>query len=106
MYKRAAGALGEIKDARAVELLINAFNEKDLETIAGAYSFFIRRGEQGTEAVLIEALNKYGFESMAIAFLNCGNSHLGEAAEKWAKENGYLIITTPSGNGLRWGSGQ
>jgi HEAT repeat protein len=119
--QEAARALGKIKDARAVTPLINALsdecpdireeaakaltdigspaiepldkalNEKNLKAIADAYYFFVCRGEANTEAVLIEALYKYGTKSMAIDFVYCGNDQLKEAALTWARSYGYNI---------------
>ena len=133
----AARALGEIGDARAVdplivalkdedysarseaahsleqiglpavEQLIAALKEDDLEVVAGIYQFFIKRGEKDSEAVLIKVLNKYGTQSMADDFLNCGNSLLQEAGRKWADNNGYTIISSGyGGGGPIWGSDQ
>jgi HEAT repeat protein len=105
--KIAAGALGQIRDARAVEFLLAALEDKNQEMIAAAHRFFIERGEKGSEAILIEALNNYGFEEMAEAFLNCGNSLLEAAGQEWAVHNGYKIMTTPGGGDRPvWGSSQ
>ncbi len=57
---RVAKALGYINEPSVVEFLTGALKDKKLDIIAGAYYFFIHRGEEGTEAILIEALNKYG----------------------------------------------
>lgn len=103
--KWAAGLLAETKDERAVEPMLAALGAGDLEVVAGAYRFFIGVGEPGTEEVLIRALNQYGTEEMAEAFLNCGNAVLKEAATTWAKEHGYIIVDSGSGNFPRWGSG-
>jgi HEAT repeat protein len=119
--KEVAEALGEIKDARAVEPLLNllkyddtyarewaskslikigtpvvenllnAPKENNLKLVADSYYFFICRGESGTETILIEALNKYGTKKMTADFMNCGNSQLKEAAQKWAENHGYKI---------------
>ena len=103
----AADALGEIGDARAVEALIVALKDENLEVIASAYEFFLKRGEPGTESILIKALNNYGTKSMAVDFLNCGNSQLDKAATGWAHSHGYYIVSSGSGGGGPiWGSGQ
>lgn len=100
-----AKALGEIKDARAVEVLIAALRDKNLEIVAGAYAFFIRRGEPGTKTILIEALNNYGNSSMAADFLNSGDSQLTEAGRNWATIHNYNILQLPPGvgGGPKWG---
>lgn len=90
--KVVAHVLEEINDARAVKPLIDALKQGDLEVAAGAYTFFIRSGVPGSEAVLIETLEKYGTEEMAENFMNCGNSQLQEAGLKWAKGHGYMIF--------------
>lgn len=55
--------------------------------IAAAYPPFIRRGEFGLEAALIQALETYGSIGMAEDFLNYGNSALGDAAGKWGRRH-------------------
>ena len=100
----AAQALGRFKDARAVETLVAALKDGNLEIIAGAYSFFIARGENGTEVLLINALNAHGFSQMAEDFLNSNNALLSEAALQWAKNNGYIIRYGTSSNSSGWGS--
>jgi len=102
--RHVAWALGEIKDARAVEFLIIALKDKDLAIVTGAYSFFIRRGEQESIPILIDALNEYGYEEMATDFLNCGNGQLEKAGRVWLRQNGYEIKSVPGGSGPQWGS--
>jgi hypothetical protein len=97
--------LGQIKDPRAVEPLVAAQHQGDLEVITGAYQFFIERGEKGSEAALIMALEKYGSRQMAEHFLNCGNDLLEEAARKWAEAHGYTITSSLYGVDIPiWGS--
>jgi len=106
--KDAAYALAEINDPRAVKPLVSALKEKDLAVISGAHKFFIKRGELGTEAILIQALNVPGPLQVLMAdnFLNSGNSLLIEAAKKWAKEHGLKIVTFPGHTtGPKWGEG-
>ncbi|ODS32730.1 MAG: hypothetical protein SCARUB_02112 [Candidatus Scalindua rubra] len=88
-------ALGKLKDVRACESLIASLKDKNLEVVAAAYSFFIKRGMSDTETVLIEALDKYGTKKMAMDFLSCRNSDLKEAAYEWAKIRGYKIKPYP-----------
>ncbi len=76
---RTARVLGEIKDGRAVEILNAAVKDRNLEVVAGAYAYFIRRGETRTEAILIEALDKYGYAKMAQDFCYSGNRQLERA---------------------------
>jgi hypothetical protein len=72
--------------------------------IAGAATFFVARGEPDSEDALIEALAKFGDVNMARVLLNCGNSKLEAAADRWASGHGYRITSRDSlGGGLRWG---
>ena len=135
----AVNSLGELKDARSVESLIMALKDEDstvrdaaaqalldvgtpavepllealenqdLRIIASAYQFYIHRGEKGSEEVLIKALNEYGFQQMANAFLNCGNSLLEDAATVWANEHHYIIYSQSEAldwRGPVWGDGK
>jgi hypothetical protein len=102
--KSAVEELGEIKDPRAVSALLAALMERETAAIAGAYTFFIERGEPGSEDALIETLGKTGNENMAQKFLNCGNTKLQQAARSWATSRGYRIFGIPSGGHVEWGS--
>ena len=105
VQRRVAMALGYINNPSAVEFLTGALKDKKLEIITGAYDFFIRRGEAGTEDILIEALNKHGNEYMAEDYLNCGNGQLSKAARTWATDHGYTITEWPIGDsGKSWGA--
>jgi HEAT repeat protein len=102
--RAAAGALGEIGDKRAAGVLSAALRSGNLETVAGAYAYFIRLGEAGSEEPLIAALNEHGDERMAQDFLNCGNSRLGSAAREWVKESECVLTPRPAGaSGPVWG---
>lgn len=90
--QNAALALGMINGRRAAGSLLSALKAKDLAVVAGAYGFFIERGEAGSEDVLIDALNAFGGVEMAQAFMNCGNAALDAAGHKWATEKGYYTI--------------
>jgi hypothetical protein len=101
----AAGALEAFGDARAVGPLLAALKDENVEIIAGAYPFYIRRGIRGSEALLIKALDTYGarIPSMAQDYLNCGAGLLAEAVEVWARKHMYRIDTSPRPGGPRWG---
>ena len=101
--KYAAKAIGEINGPRAAEILTPALRNRDLEIIEGAYRFFIRRGESGSEAVLIESMNKNWNKTMVLDFLNCGNRQLEEAATDCAKKRGYSIHTPVDWVVPKWG---
>ena len=77
---------------------------EDLRILAGAHAFFIRKGEVGSEPILIKALNIFGTKKTCTVFLNSGKNSLREAAEKWAKNHGYSIMRLPgSRGGPVWG---
>ena len=92
----ASYALGRLGNPRGVAALLAAWKKLDLPVIAGAYGFFIEKGEPGSEGILIRALNAFGSKIMvsgkpvmAEDFLNCGNQRLESAAADWAYAHGY-----------------
>lgn len=99
----AAEVLGESDDPRAVEALMAGLKRKDLRIVAGAYRFFIRRGQPGTEPVLIEALDLQSDVLMANDFLSSGNPVLEQAAKAWNAKQGVLGVTRIGSAGPRWG---
>lgn len=132
--EEAARSLGEIGDARAARPLISflkedttyareqavkalvklgpkamvplndAAKEKNLKLVGDAYSFFVCRGEAGAEALLVEAMAKYGTEKMAEDFSYSGNERLKEAAHKWAEAHKYQVKGLLGvGNSPVWG---
>jgi hypothetical protein len=101
--RRAARTLGAVKDPRAAEILLNAFKNRNLEVVTGAYRFFIRRGEAGSEPMLIEALNGAWDRTMGIDFQNCGNPQLEQAASDWAKRRGYTLTLAAGQTVPKWG---
>jgi hypothetical protein len=70
-------------DPAAVSALLAALKERDTDAIAGAFPFFLGRGDPGSEDGLVEALDKSGDRMMAEAFKACGNAMLEEAGRKW-----------------------
>ncbi len=102
--KFAARSLGEIKDDRAVEYLCKGLNEGNVYIIAGAYRFFLRRGEAGTEGALLKALYTSFNRNMIDDFANCGNIQLREAALKYS-EGRYSVKSPTNWEGPRWGKG-
>jgi len=107
--KFSAKALGNTNDPRAVDVLMAALRERNMEVVTGAYRFFIRRGEPGSEAILIEALSKSWNRTMACDYFNCGNEKLKKAASDRAKkraESGLTYYTadlTADWQGPKWG---
>lgn len=100
------GSATSSEDPRAVARLLTGLKERDSAVLVGACRFFIRRGEAGSEAALIQALNAKGDDDTIRVFLNSGNYELQTAATKWASEHGYRITTMSSryGSSVRWGS--
>ncbi len=99
-----AWALVNINDDRAAKALTTVLKTKDLVVIASAYSFFIQRGEPGSESILINILNRHGDEIMAVLFLSCGNSQL--AARTWVSAHRYKISGSPVKDSSKWRSGR
>jgi HEAT repeat protein len=97
----ASEALSNIKDPRAEKALIDALHEGNAPAIAGASMFFIFRGEPGSEEALVEALNQYGDEQMALLLLNCGNPKLEAGAREWGHKRRYAMQQQVYG--LMWG---
>jgi hypothetical protein len=75
---------------------------KNLEIVSGAYRYYIRKGEHGTEDVLIEAMQKCFYDkTMILDFVSCENEELKQAAQKIAAEHKYTL--TPDWSGPKWG---
>ena len=92
MVRNYAGmALAPIRDPRAISALLKSLNEGNTEVIAGAYKFFIARGDVDSEDALIRVLPAWGDQQMAQDFLNSGNAKLGSAATAWAASHGFRI---------------
>jgi HEAT repeat protein len=102
----AAASLENVDDARVVDALMSRLRQRKYGVIVAASRFYVRRGEPGTEPILIDALNVSGGQSMAELLMNSGNETLSEAAKKWARERGFQIrAQLPGGDsaGIRWG---
>jgi HEAT repeat protein len=95
-YARAAAArvLSQIGGDRADDALTEALQRNEPEMVAAAYRFLIRRGQSGTESLLVRALNLSGDLEMASDFTNCGNDVLKSGAAQWAANKHYLIPRT------------
>ena len=54
--------------------------------------------------VKIEKLDSIGSETIAEAYLNCGNKELSRAAIAWASKHNYKVNNDASGaNRVNWG---
>jgi hypothetical protein len=87
-------------------LLADAFAARDLPLIAGASSYFIMKGEKGSENILGEALRLNGDREMATIYLNCDNGKLILAAYEWARRHGYGTMRASGGAAAKWGEGK
>ncbi|MBD3286241.1 hypothetical protein GF359_06875 [candidate division WOR-3 bacterium] len=86
---------------RAIGTLNSAIEDENVDIIAGAYPFYIRKGEEGTEPLLERAIYIYGTEEMAADYLNCGNPQLEQAAQYWAEAQNVTLPTDRKGP--KWG---
>lgn len=102
----AAKALISIKHSDATQFLMESLNQGKIAVVGGAYLFFIQKGDSAAEPALVEALEEFGDEEMAIGFLYCGNSALAEAAHHWFSKKGYEEPDAPEEKLLIWGSGR
>lgn len=102
----AALVLAEKDDSKANEKLNSTISRGDLVAVAGAFRYFIRKGDAASEGPLAEALNRYGDASMAEDFSLCGNQRLRQAAEQWkANHSATPVRSMPvkMPDSLRWG---
>ena len=94
------------KDSKNEKIIVDEINKIDIAFAIVIYPYLIEIGASGTEDMLIEALNLYGFSMMAEDFINSGNEKLEEAAREWAKKNNYIIYEMPGVGGKEWGGGK
>ena len=93
-------------DSENEKIIADEINKIDIAFVMVAYRYLIEIGASGTEDMLINALNVYGFSMMAEDFINSGNEKLEKAARDWAKKNNYTIYAMPGFGGKEWGGGQ
>jgi HEAT repeat protein len=101
-----AELLAEFQDPRAVGALLAGMRKRDMAVIAGAYKFFIKRGDAGSEDALIEMLNGYPDADTVQEFLHSGNPKLEKAVRDLATSLGTRIVERPGEGYVRWGSGR
>ncbi|MBW2637197.1 MAG: HEAT repeat domain-containing protein, partial [Deltaproteobacteria bacterium] len=73
------------------DILLKEIENPDAVAVENALSAFNFIGKVEIVPLLVEKLNAAGTETMAEAYLNCGNPELEEAARKWAEKRGYKI---------------
>lgn len=102
---RLSSELADIATPEALAVLDPFIERKDIHVFRGAYRYVIEKGEQGTEEILIQALDSWGSSTMAEVFLNSGNEKLKRYAESWAKARGHKIMQFGPNTGTSiWGS--
>ncbi len=101
---RSAEALGEIATPGASQKLLQAMEQKRILIIAAAHAFFIRNGMSESEPLLVQALNQYGTEEMALTYLNADHPVLAKAAHNWARRQGMILLSSPEPGNIRWNS--
>ncbi len=107
VFKEVVYALSLLcEDSENEKIIAQEINKMDIAFVMVVYPDLIEIGASGTEDMLINALNLYGYSMMAEDFINSGNEKLEEAAKEWAKENNYTIYEMPGFGGKEWGSGR
>ena len=88
----AARALGEIGSPEAAKFLDQAMRKKNMDVVSGAYQYYVRKGEPGTEEILLEAMKYCSYDRKMVSDLaRCRNDKLSQAATEVAKKHGYPI---------------
>ena len=96
-----------------VDFLLDSFKQENWDFIFANYDFFIRRGEPGTEEIIIRTLNQYwdkvifydDINDMAMAMYKCGNKQLSEAGRIWMENHGIRYELKKNYSGPKWGQG-
>jgi len=84
-------------------ILLDDVKSGNTRKVENAVYAFVGIGREEILQEIVEILEAQGTKDMAIAFLNCGNKTLAEAARSWAYRHGYTII--PGGPYIvGWGS--
>ena len=73
-------------------------------TVENALFGYIALGRTEFLEDLVEALNMLGTQTMAEAFLNCGQEKLSDAARIWAQRNNHEIVKGEGNSPVDWGS--
>jgi hypothetical protein len=90
----------------AVNTLTSAIDDGGIKIIAKNYPFYIRLGQDGTEKLLLKALDLNFDQEMCVDYLNCGNTEIESAASDIAARHGYWVMPSfGSHGGPKWGSG-
>jgi len=81
------------QDPRAVDALLGTISKDEPNLVAGAYQFFIRRGEVDSIPPMKDSLiiKHRGNKIQTFYFMNCSNSELFDRAIKNLYESNYVI---------------
>jgi len=90
------------EQTRAIKKLDDALSSEEMDIIAGAYSYYIKKGEEQSLELLEKAIYIYGNEDMAADYLNSGNQRLEQAALYWAEAHSETLPTDGK-KGPGWG---
>ena len=87
--------------------LVEDLDAKHYSEIADKHAFYIMLGREGSEDLLLTALDEFFTKKRLDDFLNCGNSYLSSGSEEIANEHGYEVRTITGVHiGPRWGENQ
>ena len=103
--------VGMFGDALVSLLLFpnDQINAKVADALDEASLNLIRIGDKSRIPEMVDLLNRYGNTTVALNYLNSSQQDLVQAAERWAKSNGYRIdyIQTSKPNPTAaWGGGR
>ena len=102
----AGEALGAIGGNRADSVLYAALNRQDIPVIQGGARYFIAMGRDGSDVLLVRALNsgKDGLLQLAELYAASGNSMLVSAASAWAAGQ-HSTVRPASYKPVKWKQG-
>lgn len=66
----------------------------------------IRLGDDSRIPELINLLNRFGDESLALDYMNCGNDELESAGSQWGSAHGYKVKKSYGSPRVKWGQGK
>jgi len=96
----------ELGDALAAVSLFQDTQDSAIEGVQEASLNLIRRGDESRIPEMVELLERYGDETLAEDYLNCGQPDLDSAGRDWAIARGYDVTTGDGSHRARWGSGR
>ena len=91
----AAEALSHIGGDVARIALLQALRRRDLKVVGAAHRYYIQEDMRDAVPVLIQALDRYGDETLMDGLLNSGHPALVKAARVWAWAHGMALVSWP-----------